>query len=291
MVAATGLATLYSLRHTRAAAIGSLLPQEVVAETDPEVQISFLARAVCGGLAPHLSFGRAGCGVEEGTMHDVRFSGEDILARQLELAEANHALFSEKEIRAISVMGAIGSGKTTLIERMLGRLKAAGWSAATIAADSAGDDDHQRFLACGVRSVNVNTQDDCHLDAHTVSHALASLPMDDLDVLFIENVGNLICPADFPLGTDTELVVISVTEGDDMVRKHPKIFAQTDVVAVNKIDLASAVGVDPRRIAADYRAINPHGAILETDARHEGGIDELLKALGLPCTSTPLSQS
>ncbi|RLE37644.1 hydrogenase accessory protein HypB, partial [Candidatus Acetothermia bacterium] len=137
-----------------------------------------------------------------------------------------------------------------------------------------------------INSVNLNTQDDCHLDAHRVSHALESLPLDELDLLFIENVGNLVCPADFPLGADVELVVISVTEGDDMIRKYPKIFAQTDLVAINKIDLAPAVGVDPQILVSDYKRVNPHGRVVLTDARNNRGIDELIRALGIECTNT-----
>jgi hydrogenase nickel incorporation protein HypB len=213
-------------------------------------------------------------------MHNVQVSSEDILKRQLELAEGNRRLMEAKNVVAISVMGAIGSGKTSLIERMIDRLAAGGHHVGTIAADSAGDDDHRRFLAHGASSVNLNTQDDCHLDAHTVDHALAHLPMDDMSVLFIENVGNLICPADFPLGTAKEMVVISTTEGDDMVRKHPKIFAQTDILVLNKTDLADAVGVNPERIISDYATVNPHGKAILTDARHDVGIDELLAALG-----------
>jgi hydrogenase nickel incorporation protein HypB len=220
-------------------------------------------------------------------MHDVRLSGEDVLKRQLELAETNRQRLNAGGIRSISVLGAIGSGKTTLIERLIEHLSQSGKTVGTIAADSAGDDDHRRFVAQGARSVNLNTQDDCHLDAHMVDHAMDHLGLDGVDFLFIENVGNLICPADFPLGVDREMVVISVTEGDDMVRKHPKIFAQTDVMVVNKIDLADAVGVDPKRIVADFEEINPHGTVVMTDARHEVGIDSLVDALGIECTSTP----
>ena len=220
-------------------------------------------------------------------MHDVRLHGEEILKRQLELAEENRKRFAAAGVRAISLMGAIGSGKTTIVERLIARLASSDLRIGTIAADSAGDDDHRRFVAAGAESVNLNTQDDCHLDAHRVSHAVEHLPIDDLDVLFIENIGNLICPADFPLGAAKEVVVISVTEGDDMVRKHPKIFAQTDIVVINKVDLADAVGVDVRRIAEDYASINPHGVCLMTDARHDVGMDELARALGIECTSTP----
>lgn len=219
-------------------------------------------------------------------MHEVRLSGEDILARQLELAEANYRLLKEKGVQAISVMGAIGSGKTSLIERIIDRAKPCGIVIGAIAGDSAGDDDHRRFLARGVHSVNLNTQDDCHLDAHMVSHTLESLPLNEIDLLFIENVGNLICPADFPLGADAEMIVISVTEGEDMVRKHPKIFAQTELVIINKVDLAGAVGVDPQTIVADYAKVNPHGKAVLTDARHNRGIDELLRALNIECTNT-----
>ncbi|HEU69018.1 MAG TPA: hydrogenase accessory protein HypB, partial [Candidatus Acetothermia bacterium] len=147
--------------------------------------------------------------------------------------------------------------------------------------DVAGDDDYRRFVAAGLLAANLNTGDDCHLDAHRVGHALEGFPLGEVDVLFIENVGNLVCPADFPLGTEGDLVVISVTEGDDMVRKHPKIFAQTDVVAVNKVDLASFIGVEPGRLVADYRKLNPHGRVILTDARSGRGADELIAALGL----------
>ena len=220
-------------------------------------------------------------------MHDVRLHGEDILKRQLELAEENRKLFASKNVFVASVMGAIGSGKTSLIERLIDRLQEQGKTMGTIAADSAGDDDHQRFLSHGAKSICLETQDDCHLDAHRVDHAAKELPLDELDVLFLENIGNLICPADFPLGSSVSLVVISVTEGDDMVRKHPKIFATTDLVVLNKTDLSDAVGVDPQRVVDDYRRINPHGRIVLTDARHDVGIDKLLDALGISCTSTP----
>jgi len=219
-------------------------------------------------------------------MHNVQVNAKDVLKRQLELAEANRRLLEKEKVVAISVMGAIGSGKTSLIERMIDQLTGQGFQVGTIAADSAGDDDHQRFLSHGAYSVNLNTQDDCHLDAHTVDHAMGHLPLDKLDILFIENVGNLICPAEFPLGTANEVVVISTTEGDDMVRKHPKIFAQTDILVLNKIDLADAVGVDPQRIIGDYSRINPHGRAVLTDARHQTGIDDLLEALGFECTNT-----
>jgi hydrogenase nickel incorporation protein HypB len=214
-------------------------------------------------------------------MHDITVGTEDVFKRQLELASRNYKLFQERGVRAVNVMGAIGSGKTLLILRLAEKLRGKGLRAGAIAGDVAGDDDYQKFVAAGLVAVNLNTGDDCHLDAHRVGHTLEEFPLGDVDVLFIENVGNLVCPADFPLGTESDFVVISVTEGDDMVRKHPKIFAQTDVLAVNKVDLASFVGVDPMALVDDYRRLNPHGKVVLTDAKSGRGTDELLAALGL----------
>ena len=213
-------------------------------------------------------------------MHEIKSGFGDILRKQLELAERNYELLSDRGVRAINVMGAIGSGKTALILQMAQRLQAKGIRVGAIAGDVAGDDDLRRFQAAGLPSTVINTGDDCHLDAHRVGHALEDFPLSAVDVLFIENVGNLVCPADFPLGTEQDLVVISVTEGDDMVRKHPKMFAQTDVVAINKIDLAEIVGVDPQRIVEDYRKVNPHGRAVLTDAKSGRGVEELISALG-----------
>ncbi len=207
------------------------------------------------------------------------------LERELELAEANYHLLKENNVRAISVMGAVGSGKTSLIEKMITRLKPCATGIGTICADCAGDDDHQRFLACGVQSVSVNTEDNCCLDALSVKHALQSLSLETMDLLFIENVGNLICPPDFPVGAELEVIVISVSEGESVVRKHPKIFSQTDLVVVNKIDLAGAVNVSPQVIVGDYAQLNPHGKVVLADVFHNRGIDALLQALKIECTT------
>ncbi|MGQ9477743.1 MAG: hydrogenase nickel incorporation protein HypB [Candidatus Bipolaricaulia bacterium] len=212
-------------------------------------------------------------------MHEIELTG-DVLAAQERLAAEVRAKLAKFGIRAFNVMGAIGSGKTILIERIVERLKDKVRFGA-IAGDVAGSDDYERFIRLGIPAVNLNTETECHLEAHFVEHALEDLPLEEIDVLFIENVGNLVCPADFPLGVERDIVVISVTEGDDMVRKHPKIFAQTDLVILNKIDLAPLVGVEPQRIVADYKRLNPHGTIILTDAKRGLGIPEVSAALGL----------
>lgn len=205
----------------------------------------------------------------------------DILSANRRIANDNRALLEKHGIVAFDFLGAIGSGKTLIIENLVDILKAKGKHAAAIAGDVSGDDDYQRFVSHGIPAANVNTGKECHLDAHLVDHALEDLPLDDLDYLFIENVGNLVCPVDFPLGSHKRIVVISVTEGDDMVRKHPAIFAFSDVIVINKIDLAEAMGVDPKILERDARRTNPGAAIILMDARQRKGMDDLVKALGL----------
>ncbi|MFQ5793603.1 MAG: hydrogenase nickel incorporation protein HypB [Candidatus Bipolaricaulia bacterium] len=212
-------------------------------------------------------------------MHDIRLDTSIFKALARMASEVRQSL-EKRGVRAFNVMGAIGSGKTELIERIVERL-AEEVRFGAIAGDVAGDDDYRRYTDLGIPAANLNTKTECHLDAHMVLHTLENLPLDELDVLFIENVGNLVCPADFPLGAERDIVVISVTEGDDMVRKHPKIFAQTDFVVINKIDLADAVEVDPNIILDDYRRINPHGTAVLTDAKHGTGIDQIIERLSL----------
>lgn len=206
---------------------------------------------------------------------------KDILSENRRIAEENKRHLEEHGIVAFDFLGAIGSGKTLIIERLVDVLKKKGKRAAAIAGDVSGDDDYQRFVKHGIPAANVNTGKECHLDAHLVDHALEDLPLDKVDYLFVENVGNLVCPVDFPLGSHKRVVVISVTEGDDMVRKHPAIFAFSDVIIINKVDLAQAMEVDPKILERDAHRTNPGAKIIMMDARHGNGLDELVKALEL----------
>ena len=206
---------------------------------------------------------------------------KDILSENRRIAEDNRKLLEEHGIVAFDFLGAIGSGKTLIIERLVDVLKKKGKRAAAIAGDVSGDDDYQRFVGHGIPAANVNTGKECHLDAHLVDHALEDLPLDDIDYLFVENVGNLVCPVDFPLGSHKRVVVVSVTEGDDMVRKHPAIFAFSDIIIINKIDLAEAMQVDPKIIERDANRINPGAEVVLMDARHGKGLEELVQALEL----------
>jgi hydrogenase nickel incorporation protein HypB len=207
--------------------------------------------------------------------------GTDVLAENRRLAEKNLKRLRSRGIRSVDVMGSIGSGKTALIEKSSFLLKERGIRAAAIAGDVTGQDDYDRFRSVGLPSVSVNTGKECHLDAHLIGHALDDIELDSIDLLFIENVGNLVCPADFPLGTDKRVVVISVTEGDDMVRKHPMIFTGADIAVLNKIDLLPHLDVDVERLKRDYRKIRSEASLHLISARTGEGLPELLSLLGI----------
>ncbi len=203
----------------------------------------------------------------------------DILQANRELAQENAEWMTQRGIRAFDFLGSIGSGKTMLIEKLSTLLVDRGFNPGVIAGDVAGDDDYQRFRARGLPAINVNTGKECHLEAHLIHHRIEELP-EVVDVLFIENVGNLVCPVDFPLGAEKRLVVISVTEGDDMVRKHPVIFGAADIIVINKVDLAGFIEVDPAIIESDARRVNPRASVILTDAKHDLGLTELLELMG-----------
>ncbi len=211
-------------------------------------------------------------------MHKIDLSiGKDLFEENNKLAESNNNTLKEKNVISVDFMGSIGSGKTLIIEKIVEKLlskKRVG----VIVGDVTGDDDYKRIKKHNVQVVNINTGKECHLDAHLIDHALEKMDLKDIDILLVENIGNLVCPADFMLGCDKRGVVISVTEGDDMVRKHPLIFQISDFVILNKIDLAEYMEVNINKILGDLEKIAPKKTFL-TDARHNKGIDEFIQWL------------
>ncbi|HXZ90838.1 MAG TPA: hydrogenase nickel incorporation protein HypB [Candidatus Dormibacteraeota bacterium] len=215
----------------------------------------------------------------EGEVFDVELE-VDILKENRRLANENARRLRSKGIQAIDVMGSVGSGKTSLIKEMVSRLKPS-YRIAVIEGDVTTTIDADIIASEGIPTVQVNTGKECHLDANLIRKALDITPLDKLDLIFIENVGNLICPAEFPLGSDERLVVISVTEGPYMVVKHPMMFLDANVVAINKIDLASAMGVDPNNLSADVSRLNPKVSTIHTSCKTGAGIDEIIHSLQL----------
>jgi len=214
----------------------------------------------------------------EGEVFDVELE-IDILKENQRLANENKRRLESKGVHAIDVMGSVGSGKTSLIKSMVSKLKNSK-RIAVIEGDVTTTIDSDLIAEEGVPTVQVNTGKECHLDANLIKKALDRLLLDNLDLIFIENVGNLICPSEFPLGSDKRLVVVSVTEGPYMVVKHPMMFLGAQVVAINKVELASAMGVDPEKLADDVTKLNPNAVTVYTSCRDGTGIDEVIRNLG-----------
>ncbi len=196
------------------------------------------------------------------------------------IADENRGLLQKHGIQAIDVMGSIGSGKTSLIEQLV-RLLRGRHRIAAFKGDLTSKIDSERIASLGIQTVQINTGKECHLDANLVRKALKKLDLNALDLIFIENVGNLICPADFPLGSDKRVVVVSVTEGPYMVVKHPFIFVDADVAVINKIDLAGPMNVDTKKLSSDVGAINAKTSVVLTNCRTGQGVTEVASALGI----------
>jgi len=209
---------------------------------------------------------------------DVRIE-KDVYDVNNSIADANSALLKKHGVRAFDLLGAIGSGKTALIERIAPLLLEKGLKTGAIAGDVYGDDDFKRIVALGIPAFNANTGKECHLDAHIVEHAIEHLPLDQIDILFIENVGNMVCPTDFRLGAEKRIVVVSSTEGDDVVNKHPMMFRGCQIGVINKVDLAPLVGADLDRMERDMHRYNPGIRVFRTNLKTGAGLMPLLDSI------------
>jgi hydrogenase nickel incorporation protein HypB len=206
--------------------------------------------------------------------------GMDILEVNKQLAQKNMQLLREHDVKAIDIMGSIGAGKTSLIEKLVQALKHK-YRIAVFKGDLTTTIDAERIGRHGVKVVTINTGLECHLDANVVARAVERISLQDIDLLIIENVGNLICPAEFPLGTEKRVVVVSVTEGPYMVVKHPFTFMTADVTVINKKDLAEIMKVDTEQLKKQAKDIKPNMKVAVTNALTGEGIEELIKALEL----------
>jgi len=204
-----------------------------------------------------------GCGHAHDHPHEEITLEQKVLARNDELAATNRAFLESREITAINLMSSPGSGKTTLLERTIRELAR---EMAVIEGDQETQLDAERIRSTGCPVVQINTGAGCHLDAAMLRDAIDRLQPERRALLFVENVGNLVCPALFDLGERGKVVVISVTEGTDKPLKYPYMFAAADLVVVNKVDLLPYVDFDLGACRAHVASVNPKAEVLALSA-------------------------
>jgi hydrogenase nickel incorporation protein HypB len=206
--------------------------------------------------------------------------GMNILEVNKKFAKKNKELLKKHNVKAIDVMGSIGAGKTSLIEKLVQKLKNK-YKIVVFKGDLTTTIDAERIGKHGVQVITINTGRECHLDANVVAKAVERIKIEDIDLLIIENVGNLICPAEFPLGTEKRVVVVSVTEGPYIILKHPFTFINTDVMVINKKDLAQIMKIDTDQLQNQAKEVKPDIKVAVTNALTGEGIEDLIKAIEL----------
>jgi hydrogenase nickel incorporation protein HypB len=196
-----------------------------------------------------------------------------ILEANDRIAEENRKRFNKAGVFVVNLMGAPGAGKTTLLERTISALKPH-LKIGVIEGDIVGTDDAERIGALDVPVVQINTGGACHLDANMINEVLDELPLADLDLLIIENVGNLVCPAEFRVGEDVKMMVLSIAEGHDKPLKYPLMFRESSALVLNKVDLLPYMNTDMNKVRNDSLALNPKLRIFEVSCATGAGIDQ-----------------
>ena len=198
---------------------------------------------------------------------------KNILEANDVIASQNKKLFAEKGIYVMNLMGSPGAGKTTLLERTISNLKDKK-KMAVIEGDIETSRDAERIAAHGVPAVQINTGGACHLDGNMIRDGLEEFDLDQLELLIVENVGNLVCPAEFKMGEDDKVMIISVTEGDDKPLKYPLMFQVSSVLLLNKIDLLPYIDFDVERFKNEALKINPKLKIFQISCRTGEGLSD-----------------
>lgn len=206
-------------------------------------------------------------------MHDIHV-GAKILSRNDEIAAGNRALMKERGIFSINMVSSPGSGKTSLVEKTIESLKER-VNMAVIEGDIQTDLDARRIMKYNIPVRQITTGKACHLDAHMISHTIPwLLDQGDIRLLIIENVGNMVCPAEYDLGEDMKVAVMSVTEGDDKPLKYPSLFHASRSLLINKTDLLGYTNFDMEQAVENARKINPHLNVFKTSCTTGAGLDE-----------------
>ncbi len=200
---------------------------------------------------------------------------EDLIENNDRLAEENKRIFKDNHIRAFDFVGAIGAGKTAIIENIVENISQ-DYRILVINGDVATRIDADRIEKYGVQTVQINTGRECALNSYHISQVLKNYNLNEYNVVFIENVGNLICPSDFILGVEKRIVIVSITEGPWVVRKHPMLFKYSDVAVINKIDLKDVMDVNVEDMINDAKEINPNLKVFVTSTASGENITKLI---------------
>ncbi len=196
----------------------------------------------------------------------------NLLEANERIADQLRKLYADRKFLVLNLISSPGTGKTTLLERTLSDLRDE-FKMAVVEGDCMTDNDARRVAATGAQAVQINTQGGCHLDGSMVFQALDNLDLDGLDILFIENVGNLVCPVEFDLGEDGKVALLSVVEGDDKPEKYPGLFSISKVMLLTKIDLLPYVNFDLERAKKHAAALNKDQAVFEVSCTQGKGLD------------------
>lgn len=194
-----------------------------------------------------------------------------ILEANDRIALENKKKFNEADVYVINLMSAPGAGKTSLIEQTIKALHK-NLSIGVIEGDIAGTDDAQRIESLGIPVIQINTGSACHLDANMINDVIDDLPLKNLELLVVENVGNLVCPAEFKIGEDIKVMILSVAEGDDKPLKYPLMFQESSALILNKIDLLPYINADIEKIKKDSLSLNPSLNIFEVSCKTGEGL-------------------
>ena len=203
---------------------------------------------------------------------------EDLISHNDFLASKNNETFRTHNIKSFDVVGAIGAGKTALIEAIVQKISNLR-KVLVINGDVTTRIDANRIAKYGVKTIQINTGRECALNSYHISQVIKNYDLSNYDTVFIENVGNLICPSDFVLGADKRIVVVSITEGPWVIQKHPMLFKFSDIAIINKIDLNDVMEVDIEKMIKDAKEINPNIQIITTSATTGENIIELVNIL------------
>ncbi|MHA2267810.1 MAG: hydrogenase nickel incorporation protein HypB [Promethearchaeota archaeon] len=196
------------------------------------------------------------------------------------LAQQNNQELKKYNVKSIDIVGAIGAGKTAIIEKIV-EILSKKYRILVICGDITTRVDADRIQSHNAETIQINTGRECALNAYHIHQIIENKDLNKFDLLFIENVGNLICPSDFTLGTDKRITVVSTTEGEWVIEKHPMLFKMSQVAVINKIDLAERLGTDIQKMVHDAKEINPDIQVITTSAKTGNNIDKLIEILEL----------